>query len=166
MDYESKAPFLMDSNTWSQQLRDQAQMLQVAAESGSSPEVSDPISKLSQAASSVGDSWSGSSIGYHSRVYYEGFATPPPGAHFSSEWGSYPAVYGRTTGDWREYDRDAVINEIEARAGNPNLDAAYAASRVAKTVFETGKAECISILATFLMFRDDTGAPSSQISTA
>lgn len=145
----------MDHNLWSSQLREQAQLLHAAAESGDSPEVANPISKLSQAASSVADSWSGSSIGYHSRVYYQGFVPPPPGSHFSSEWGSYPAFVGSTTGDWREYDYDTVINEIERRSGNLSLDAAYAASRRAKTVFESGKAECLSILATFLMFRDD-----------
>jgi len=49
-------------------------------------EFSKPLHQLTHAAEEIGKAWSGSLFGYHSRVYYEGLANPPPGAYFSKEW--------------------------------------------------------------------------------
>lgn len=43
--------------------------------------------KLSKAAQEVGESWSGSAIGYHSELHFGNFQKPPLGARFSPEWG-------------------------------------------------------------------------------
>ena len=45
------------------------------------------LERLEETANSVGRAWSGSWLGYHARVYYAGLRPPPPGAHFSPEWG-------------------------------------------------------------------------------
>lgn len=66
--------------------------------------------------------WSGSQIGYHARVYYRGFVTPPPRHHFSAEWGINPPGFSEgTVGDWQEYPFQGVIDQILTDAGNPNL---------------------------------------------
>src|SRR4051794_12700772 len=52
-----------------------------------SPEIKIPLEKLEKAASNIGRSWSGSWMGYQSRIYYHNFQPPPPGARFSQEWG-------------------------------------------------------------------------------
>ena len=46
-------------------------------------EISQPLSALREAVAEVGRAFSGSWLGYHSRVYYENFQTPPPGASIS-----------------------------------------------------------------------------------
>ena len=45
------------------------------------------LNKLEETAINVGKSWSGSWLGYHSRVYYRDLQPVPPGARFSKEWG-------------------------------------------------------------------------------
>ena len=79
------------------------------------------LNALIDAQASVGKAWSGSWIGYHSRIYYDGLMPPPPGANFSSEWGM-DSLYGRgTSGDWAEYSFESVYQEIYRMAGDPDL---------------------------------------------
>ncbi len=66
-----------------------------------SAEVKKPLQELEEAASKIGKAWSGSWLGYHSRVYYRDFQSPPPGARFSQEWGFMPEAFGDTRGDWK-----------------------------------------------------------------
>lgn len=49
-------------------------------------------------------SWSGSFLGYHSCVYYEGLRPKPPGAHFDQQWGFQDRYSNSSTGEWVEYD--------------------------------------------------------------
>jgi hypothetical protein len=58
------------------------------------------VDRLQESAEAAQKAWSGSSIGYHARVYYSGFKQPPRGANFSSEWGlSYkPSNYSGASG--------------------------------------------------------------------
>ena len=86
------------------------------------PGVREPIMYLDQAATRVGRAWSGSWIGYHANVYYRDFQSPPPGAHFSAEWGNrMPSGLHGTTGDWVEQDPERVSRTVHGQAGNPNI---------------------------------------------
>ena len=100
------------------------------------------------AADQVGRAFSGSWLGYHSRVYYEGFAPPRSGTNFSQEWGLRHPEGSR--GAWREYSYADVEAHIEALAKHPNLDPARDAGRQANEVFDKDKAEIVSILETEL----------------
>lgn len=107
---------------------------------------SSEIDLLNDAANEIGKAWSGSWLGYHSRVYYANFSPPPPGAEFSMEWGLQDAFSMGSRGDWREYGFDDVVNFIENKAGNPNLDDLTAASRKAEDLFEESKSMALSII--------------------
>jgi predicted nucleotide-binding protein len=135
-----------------------ARQLEAAAEKGHAEDIEHPLKALQDAAHQVRRAFSGSWLGYHSRVYYEGFASPPPGANFSQEWGlkdmSFTSLGSR--GAWREHSYDHVEAHIEALAGRPNLDPARVAGRHADEVFDQGKAEIISILETNLASQPDT----------
>src|ERR671935_1273790 len=98
---------------FSGELESIAERLDAAVAAGNADDVAGPISRMQQAAAAIGGAWSGSPLGYHAHVYYAGLETPPPGAHWSLEWGNYPAVSGSSSGDWREYAHDVVVNEIE-----------------------------------------------------
>ncbi|MFC1885852.1 hypothetical protein ACFLZM_02195, partial [Thermodesulfobacteriota bacterium] len=66
---------------------------------------SSELDKVIRVAEEVGKSWSGSALGYHSRVYYKNLVPVPPGARFNKEWGfkdSWPI--NDTVGDWVEFD--------------------------------------------------------------
>lgn len=108
-----------------------------------------PLSALADAVRTVGRSFSGSWLGYHSRVYYENFVSPPPGAHFSQEWGLMD-TFGSlgTRGDWREYDFDFVKEHVLEIANNPELTHAQDAAAKADEVFRAAKSDMTSIFQT------------------
>lgn len=105
------------------------------------------LSNLDAAASEIGRAFSGSWLGYHSRVYYDGFTRPPPGAHFSQEWGLKSLFSGGgSSNSWREFDPDEVEQSIRSKAGEFDLEKLRSAAREAEGEFGRGKSEITSIL--------------------
>lgn len=104
------------------------------------------LNALETAVKEVGRSFSGSWLGYHSRVYYAGLQPAPPGAHFSQEWGLKEMFTDiGTCGDWREHDPEDVKRHIREMAGNPDLsEVRNAADRAAQT-FGRSKSDILSI---------------------
>lgn len=105
-----------------------------------------PIELLQEEAERIGRGWSGSSLGYHANVYYEGLTEPPAGAHFDSEWGMQRSFAGRTSGSWVEYTPAEVRDEIFARAGNPDLKELEVVTEGLRWRFSEVKAEALSML--------------------
>ncbi|MCW5625395.1 MAG: nucleotide-binding protein [Burkholderiales bacterium] len=129
-----------------------AENLKKVAEDVEGDQIGKPLSALEDSARTIGRSFSGSWQGYHSRVYYEGFSPPPPGAHFSQEWGlmdTFASSLG-SSGDWRECDPEAVSARIHELSGVPNLEKAQAAANAASKAFRAAQPEIISILLTEL----------------
>lgn len=126
---------------------------------GEASEADTVLPSLEKAASSVGRAFSGSWYGYHSRVYYNDFISPPPGAHFSQEWGlkdlSFTSDLG-SKGDWNEYDADEVIELIRHMAGNPDLTEIRLAAERAADEYLFIKSELISIIQNELDDRSDS----------
>lgn len=134
-----------------------ARQLEVTAALSDAKNVSEPLKSLADAANETKKSFSGSWLGYHSRVYYDGLQPAPAGANFSQEWGlddlSFTGLGSR--GDWREYQFDAVVRYIRERAGNPDLTKAHKAGKAALDIFDKSKFEIISILETELAKQPD-----------
>lgn len=134
-----------------------AKKLQVTAETGDTKALLDPLKSLGDAAEVVRRSFSGSWLGYHSRVYYENFEPAPPGAHFSQEWGlkdlDFTSLGSR--GAWREYRFDDVTRHIETTAGNPDIEPARKAAREANAAFDLSKSEIESIIESELSAQSD-----------
>ena len=109
------------------------------------------LDKLIKVAKEVRKSWSGSCLGYHSRVYYKNLIPVPPGARFSKEWGFMHAwPIQETVGDWIEYDFDDLVNAIKDKAGNPDFDSYDTLAKDAKECFEESQSRLFSILSTVL----------------
>ena len=111
------------------------------------------LDALEKAANTIGKSWSGSWLGYHSRVYYADFQHPPPGAVFSQEWGfkfqRRPGVgsFGMgPSGDWIEYDFDEVVQLIHKQAGNLSTDWCVADNKEATEAFEEAQESALSLV--------------------
>lgn len=111
-------------------------------------ELAGPLDDLEYAAEHVAKSWSGSWLGYHSRVYYKDFEPPPPGARFSQEWGFMDtwSIPG-TQGEWGEYDYDYVIAAIKKDADDPDLDSLKERAKGIAEFFEDARSSVRSILA-------------------
>ncbi len=104
------------------------------------------VEKLIEVANKVGKSWSGSWLGYHSRVYYENFQIPPPGAAFSQEWGLKDAFSFGSRGAWCEFAYDDVVSLIEGRAKNPSLDYYIKKSHDVSEAFDEAKSSVLSLV--------------------
>ena len=103
--------------------------------------------KLQEASENVGKSWSGSWLGYHSRVYYKGLQPVPLGVRFSKEWGLMNTFsFKETVGDWVEYDFDAVLEKIYQIANNPDLKKYNPLIKETRSCFEKSKSKLLSIL--------------------
>jgi hypothetical protein len=74
-----------------------AKRLSAAGAAADSESVATPVRALGDAANEMKRSFSGSWLGYHSRVYYRGLAPAPSGTHFSQEWACDRAVIGRSS---------------------------------------------------------------------
>lgn len=108
---------------------------------------SESLDKIKEAANQVGKSCSGSWFGYHSCVYYESFAEPPPGARFSQEWGFMDTFGSETTvGNWREYGFGEVIDTIKEIAGNPDIAPQEKESKEVAEYFEEAQSVVVSQL--------------------
>jgi predicted nucleotide-binding protein len=122
--------------------------LEAFREESKSPAIAKPLNDLKRSAETVGKSWGHSWFGYQSRVYYKELIPPPPGAHFSSEWGFTELYTQGTRGEWQEFPEGAVEKEIHTLAGSPNLDIAIEAAERGKELFEQRREDLLSILQT------------------
>jgi hypothetical protein len=104
-----------------------------------------PMNRLGETADKIGRAFSGSWLGYHSHVYYEGLRRPPPGAHFDPEWGLKDVSLLRlgSRGDWKEFDPEKVKSAIYRLAKSPDLGPA--ADHAAK-IFADARDEAVSVL--------------------
>lgn len=121
-----------------------------------SPDVKLPLQKLEDASNQVKKAWSGSWLGYHSRIYYRDFHSPPPGARFSQEWGFMDAISNDTRGDWTEYDFDYVKEKIHEVAGQPDLKTSRALAKHARSLIADKRTEIISLIITVQSRRKDS----------
>ena len=117
-----------------EQLRAAAQRLEEAA-SLQTEEFGQALDSLERAAVDVSKAWSGSPLGHHATVYYHSLESPPPGAHFSSEWGLMRSFAPGTSGEWEERDFDEIKKVIQVRAGSPDLGPVIASSTKAARTF-------------------------------
>lgn len=104
------------------------------------------------AATRLQQSWSGSNLGYHAFVYYEGLQPRPPGAQFSAEWGlqdvSLTGMGSR--GAWCEYPPDAVKRALYESAGDPELTAVERDSAALVRTVEVSRDNLLSELSVVL----------------
>jgi hypothetical protein len=131
-----------------QELFGLAKRLTEVAASGNAANIVPALDALENAFNQVNRSFSGSWLGYHSRVYYAGLQPKPPGANFSQEWGlkdmSYTSLGSR--GDWREFDPESVKEYIKELAQDPDLGPAREAAEKAQELFNEVKSEIMSVL--------------------
>jgi hypothetical protein len=137
------------------ELRVVSEELQSFLASARAPDIVAPLEALEKCAAEAGKAWSRSWLGYQSRIYYAGLAPPPPGAHFSSEWGLKQLSTMGTRGHWQEFPDGVVEAEIRKRAGNPDVTEARTLAEKGQGLFERGRDSVTSILQTCVGIHDD-----------
>ena len=109
------------------------------------PQILSPVNAVQKSAEEIGKSWSGSWLGFESRIYYAGLKPTPPGCYFQS--GHSPlSTMMNSAGQWLEYAQGLVEKEILNRAKNPDLVPAGKASRQTALVFEKQKELLLAVL--------------------
>lgn len=130
-----------------QELRTITNNLEQMHQRGLDDEISGPLNALKETAEEFGEAFSKSWLGYHAYVYYRDFRIPPPGMHFSKEWGIQRPAFSRgTEGDWVEYSGSEVIELIHKVAGDPDLNPARAFDDEARDTFRQNQRAITSIL--------------------
>lgn len=124
----------------------------VAAEAND-PALKQPANALGAAADDVGKAWSGSNIGYHARVYYKGYESPPPNEIFSREWG---LMFGGGESGWQVLTDEDTRTEILRRAGDVDLQPLRDKATSALDKFQDKKEAVSSILGTYLTTHADS----------
>ena len=115
---------------------------------GLETEITEPIQALINAVNKISKAFSGSWVGYHANVYYDGLNPPPPGAHFSQEWGlkEVGLPHLESKGNWREYNPDEVKDAIYQVSGNSDLEPIHKLAEKSKPIFEEAQSDILSIL--------------------
>lgn len=86
------------------------------------PRLAASIGALKNACDVAARAWSGSNIGYHATVYYDGLRPKPTGTIFSPEWGlmdRWPTH--EPDPGWHVMDHRGVVAELLSRAGIDDL---------------------------------------------
>jgi hypothetical protein len=106
-----------------QELREIAQRLEIAEASFDDPRLRNSFDAIDSAATEAGTAWCRSWLGFESRIYYAGLATPPPGTYFRTGFSPLNSMMN-SSGSWVEHGLGVIEKEIYKRAGNQNLDGA------------------------------------------
>lgn len=142
------------SNVEVGRLREIAAEARAAADYLSAEQLSD-LDELERAAERIASAWSGSNLGYHANVYHRSLAAPPPGEHFSSEWGLMGSLAPGTYGDWAELDGAEVENGIRRHTAEFDARTAEAAAETARETFDRLRSRLDSALTVALRRIDD-----------
>ena len=116
-----------------------------------------PLTAIRKVCEEAKRAWSGSNIGYHATVYFEGIRPKPPEAQFSGEWGMmdrWPTHQPHP--GWRVMDHQTVIDELLARAGKPDLEAIGKTLAPIQETFSSLKERAISLLTAAVTEQPDT----------
>ena len=119
--------------------------------------LSNPLDILTDVAERVGKAWSGSWLGYQSRVYYADLAELPPGACFSQEWGMMDtlSIQNGTVGEWREYQFDYIVSSIQKSVQVEDIERIKENSLSVGEDFDEAKSRVLSLLSSILDTRKD-----------
>lgn len=104
------------------------------------------IDRVNEGVRITARAWSRSWLGYQAHVYYRGLQTPPPGDHFSSEWGFERAFSNSNSDNWVEMSIEDVEGAIYNIAGSPNLSDLKVRSSEITKLFRKFQSELVGLL--------------------
>ena len=109
--------------------------------------LSDALGKVVDATNSAAKAWSGSWLGYHSRIYYKDLKPIPPGARFDPSHGFQDRYLSGTHGDWAEYTFDGIYETLKSAVSASTFQSLLDASEAAKPKIRDLREELLSAMA-------------------
>ncbi len=140
------------------ELLDARQRLLAFAESYDAAPETKSLNAIWMRAKEIGMSASGSWLGYHANVYYEGFQPPPAGVHFDVDNGTAGTYFSGPDRSWVEHTSQDVFDLLLDENGKAELAVAEARADEGLTIFNSVKADVSSLLTVYLQGRDDSFA--------
>lgn len=133
--------------TISQELFELADAISETLKRAYDPALVVPLQTLEKVCDVAKRAWSGSNIGYHSTVYFEGITPKPAGVQFSPEWGLRDAwpTYQPDHG-WEVMDHQDVIDQLLARAKITDISAIKRVMTELREGLSDQKEQAVSIL--------------------
>jgi predicted nucleotide-binding protein len=115
------------------------------------------VEAIEQKVESASKAWSGSWLGYHSRVYYQSLQPIPPGARFDSSSGLKERPFGSdTTGTWCEYTFDEIYDALLSIIPKSKYEAFVDTSKEVKEKIDDIQQNLLSILDVLIADYNDT----------
>jgi predicted nucleotide-binding protein len=138
------------------ELSELARAAQLALNDARNPQLLEPLVAIDREAQRAKRAWSGSNIGYHAIVYYDGLEPPPPNAPFSAEWG-LEERWPINTPDpgWRPMDHQQVMSQLLASAKVDDTEALDSSITALRSTFELLQERAIGLLNTALRRNND-----------
>lgn len=124
---------------------------------GQAPETKN-LSAIWTRAQEIGQSASGSWLGYHANVYYVDFQQPPAGVHFDVDNGTASTYHSGSNRNWVEHTYQEIFDILLDEKGKADLAAAEKCAGEGLDLFNSAKADVTSILSVYLDQRDDNFA--------
>jgi predicted nucleotide-binding protein len=120
----------------------------------SAPETS-ALNAIWSRAKELGESASGSWLGYQANVYARDFKPPPPGVHFNIEHGLSSSYYRTSSQVWIEHSSHDVVDFLVDAPGKVALKIAETAAERGLEILKGAKADVASVLTIYLAQHDD-----------
>ena len=149
----------MNANTELELIDARRRLLAFAESYDEAPET-ETLNEIWKRAKEIGKSASGSWLGYHANVYYEGFQPPPAGVHFDVDNGTAGTYYSGPDRNWVEHTSEEVSYLLLEESGKVDLAAAETIAEEGLALFNSVRADVTSILTVYLQDRDDKFAKS------
>ena len=108
---------------------------------------SEQLDAIINSSNEIGKAWSGSWIGYQSRVYYNDLKPVSRWCSIQSRFGIRCNIYPR--GDWKEYEFDKVVKIIINRGGCEDLSLYQSKAEEVRSDFENYQPRLLSLITSF-----------------
>ena len=119
-------------------------------------EIQQPLARLEQVCKEAKRAWSGSNLGYHADVYWDGLEAQSPIGQFNPEWGLMDRWPAHTPArEWRVMDPGDVRKTLLSRAGDPDIASIDASIEAAQERFSDLKEATVSLFMSILGNHDD-----------
>lgn len=144
----------MNANTEVELLDARRRLLAFAEAYDEAPETKS-LNAIWKRANEIGQSASGSWLGYHANVYYEGLQHPPAGVHFDVDNGTSGTYYSGPDRNWVEHTSQEIYDILVDERGKAELASAEARAEEGLAMFNSVRADVTSIMTVYLDGRDD-----------
>ncbi len=127
------------------EIKDIESRLESSIENKKIIESMETLVSLEQTCAQIAQAWSGGWLGYHAFIYKRDLKPRKPGESFDLEWGQYGAFGNTSTGEWSEFDPEALVQQIYAASSLTNPNSIFDLESDLEDAFQNAKDDLIIV---------------------